>query len=368
MNHAFLSTFTQKVTSFVTAFTLVAISLWPLSYVSAAALTDAADIMSRQAVNQLSDHEIEFTTPTGVASGQTVTLTFPSDFDGSNDPQGALDDTDVDFFVDTVPDGVCDGTAQTLVASGATSSQWNAVFSGTENRVLTLTSGGASATVAAGAEVCIEIGENATGGSANSQYINPSSANTYAIAATAGPSDSGNITVTILNDDQVSVSATVAQSITFTISDSSIGFGTLSSSAARYATGDTAGNSSETEAHTLVVGTNASNGYTLTLNGSTLTSGSDTIDAIGNTNTASSTGTEQFGVRFTASGGSGAVTAPYAAAGFAFDSAAFPDQVASASAATANTTYSARYLANISANTEAGSYSSTLTYLASANF
>jgi hypothetical protein len=70
----------------------------------------------------------------------------------------------------------------------------------------------------------------------------------------------------------------------------------------------------------------------------------------------------------TASGGSGAVTAPYAAAGFAFDSGAFPDQIASASAASANTTYSVRYLANIAALTEAGEYSATLNYVATANF
>jgi hypothetical protein len=369
MKHAFiLSSFFNKGVSIATVLALVAFSLYPFSALHAASLTDASDIMSRLAVDELSDHEIEFTTPSGVASTETIVLTFPSDFDGSNDPQGALDFNDVDFAVDASPDGVCDGTAQTLVTSGASSSQWNAAFSGTENRVLTLTSGGASATVPAGGEVCIEIGENATGGSANSQYINPSGAATYSIAATAGSSDSGNISVNILSDDQVSVSATVSQSITFTISDSSIGFGTLSSSAARYATGDGTGASSEGEAHTLVVGTNASNGYTLTVNGSTLTSGGDTIDAIGSTNTASSTGTEQFGIRATASGGSGAVSSPYAASGFAFDSAAFPDEIAAATGATSNTTYSMRYLANIGSSTEAGNYSATLTYLASANF
>jgi hypothetical protein len=70
----------------------------------------------------------------------------------------------------------------------------------------------------------------------------------------------------------------------------------------------------------------------------------------------------------TASGGSGAVSAPYAAAGYALDSASFPDQVASASVASANTTYSVRYVANISSLTEAGTYNSTLTYVGTANF
>jgi hypothetical protein len=62
------------------------------------------------------------------------------------------------------------------------------------------------------------------------------------------------------------------------------------------------------------------------------------------------------------------VSAPYAAAGFAFDSAAFPDIIATASGASANTTYSARYIANITANTEAGSYTGAVTYVATANF
>jgi hypothetical protein len=79
-------------------------------------------------------------------------------------------------------------------------------------------------------------------------------------------------------------------------------------------------------------------------------------------------GTEQFGFRLTASGGNGAVVAPYAASGFAFNTAGLPDQVATSTTASANTTYSARYLANINASTEAGSYTATLTYVATANF
>lgn len=324
----------------------------------AAALTALSDTMSSSKVNTASSHVIRFTTPTGASDNtDTIIITFPSDFDFTSKTIGTVSFTH----------GATTGAENTeTLAASASATAWGAEFSGTENRVLTLTAptdGVGAATLSATHKVII------TYNSTNS--INPSSANSYAIAISGTFGDTGSITVNILNDDQVSVSATVAQSLTFSISDSTIGFGTLSSSAARYATGDTAGDASETEAHTLIVGTNAANGYTLTLNGSTLTcsgcSGA-TIDAIGSSNTASSTGTEQFGLRMTASGGSGAVTAPYAAAGFAFDTAAFPDQVASAGAASANTTYSVRYLANIASSTEAGSYSSTLTYTATANF
>lgn len=333
---------------------------YPVHYAFAAPLTGTANEMSRLAINENSDHAVRFVTPSGVTSGQTIVLTFPSDFDGTGLAVG-----DVDLSINATPNGVCDGTAQTLVASGASTSQWNAVFSSTENRVLTLTSGGASAIAAAGSEICVQIGTNATGGT--NQYDNPSSAGSYTITLAAG-ADSGSVLVNIVNDDQVVVSAVVDQTLSFSISDNTIGFGSLSASNARFATGDTLGDTGEIEAHTIVVGTNASNGYTMTIDGTTLTSGGDTIDAIGDTNSASSTGTEQFGLRLTATGGSGTVSAPYAASGYAFDTAAFPDAVASAGGVTSDTTYSARYIANISSNTEAGNYAATITYVATANF
>lgn len=333
----------------------------------AAALTNTYDSMTRLSVDAASDHAIQFRTPTGVSSGQTMVITFPSDFDGANDGQGAVDFNDVDLFEDTTPDGVCDGSAETLVASGATSAQWNVVFSGTEGRTITLTSGGASAIIAAASEVCVKIGENATGGTANSQYINTSSNGSKVITLAAGSgADTGSVTVNILTNDQVAVTATVDQSLTFSISDNTIEFGTLTASDDTFAD-DAGGNATEVEAHTLVVGTNAGNGYTMTLNGNTLTAGSFTI-ATTSANTSSSVGSEQFGLRMTASGGSGAVSAPYAASGYAFDSLNFPDEVAAATGASANTTYSVRYIANIGSATEAGAYSATLTYVATANF
>ncbi len=167
----------------------------------------------------------------------------------------------------------------------------------------------------------------------------------------------------------IMASAAVSGTLTFSISDNSIGFGTLSSTAARYATGDTTGSTSEVEAHTIAASTNASSGYFITVNGATLISGANTITAIGSSNTISSVGSEQFGLRMSASGGNGAVTSPYAASGFAFDTGSFPDQLASdADGDDVTTTYSLRYLGNISGTTEAGSYSSTLTYIITAGF
>ncbi|MSU74356.1 hypothetical protein EXS57_01085 [Candidatus Kaiserbacteria bacterium] len=364
----------NTITSLGLVTAMVVTLMGPFVEIAEATVTNSSDAMSRLGLSDgtpivLSDHAIQFTTSLGVGSAQTIVITFPSDFDGSTtgDSTGPLDFSDVDLFEDTTPDGVCDGSAETLVASGATTAQWNAVFSGTENRILTLTSGGASAIIVAASQVCVMIGENAVGGTANSQYENPTTGGSKVITVVAGSEASNNITVNILTDDQVAVTATVDQSITFSISDNTIGFGSLSASAACFAQGTAGCSGSEVEAHNLIVGTNAGSGYSMTINGNTLTSGAFTI-ATTSANTASTIGSEQFGLRMTATGGSGTVSVPYAAAGYAFDSLNFPDQVAASTVASANTTYSVRYIANIDSATEAGAYTSTLTYVATANF
>ena len=333
----------------------------------AAALLNKSDTMSSQKVSTASDHTIVFRTPTGVdASTDTITITIPSGFTTSS-----FDFADVDLAHSAGSQSNCTAptysTDETLAAS-ASGTAWGAALSGS---VLTLTpeTDATTGEIATNACVRIKIGTNATtGATGDTQITNHASAASYTISIAGVFGDTGDIVINILTDDQVAVSATVDESLTFTISDNSIGFGTLTSADDFFANGAGTGSATEAEAHTLVVGTNASNGYTMTINGATLTSGSSTITAIGSSNTASATGTEQFGIRATASGGSGAVSAPYAASGFAFDTAAFPDEVAAATSASANTTYSMRYLANITAQTEAGAYTATLTYVATANF
>lgn len=160
----------------------------------------------------------------------------------------------------------------------------------------------------------------------------------------------------------------IPQSITFSLSGNSASFGTLSSSAALYASSTAAGDPNDlADAHTISVATNAFGGYTVSVNGTTLTSGANTI-ATSSTAVASAPGTEQFGMRLIVNSGTGLATAPYASADWAFDSATFPDQVASGSGDGITTVFGVRYIGNISANTEAGNYRTTLTYVATATF
>lgn len=161
------------------------------------------------------------------------------------------------------------------------------------------------------------------------------------------------------------------QAITFSVSTSTIYFGVVSPVAARYASSTgLSGSDTEVEAHTFLVNTNATNGYTVTAQGATLSSASSSIAAIGGTNTAPAIGTEQFGIRITVSGGSGTTTSPYGASGFAYAATATTSsQVASASVGdNATTTYSVRYVANIAATTAAASYTTNIIYVATANF
>lgn len=350
----------------------------PLQVAQAAALTSKSDAMSRLEVSVAdspkSDHAIQLTTPTGVASAQTIVITFPADFDGANDSQGALDFNDVDLFEDTTPDAVCDGTAETLVASAPATTEWSAVFSGTEGRTLTFTSGGASAIIAAASQVCVKIGENATGGAANSQYINPSTIGSKTITLSVGSgADTGDIVVNIITDDSVAVSGTVAETMTFTIGDISIGFGTLTSANARFASGDGNGTAGPTSAsaHTMTMATNAASGYNINYNGATLASGGNTITVA--TITGDEDGvpaSEQFAIGFTTNGNATIVSAyNQVTPTFNYSFVASTETlIISETVPTATETFSAFYLANITGATEAGSYTTAITYTATANF
>ncbi|HAG27463.1 TPA: hypothetical protein DCG61_01620 [Patescibacteria group bacterium] len=329
--------------------------------VMAASLTTLSDNMSRLEESTLSNHDIRFVSPSGVSAiGQTITVEF------SGFTMGTFNVDNVDLAFSSSSSCASFATEQTLATSAA-SGTWGVAQSG---QIITFTAPTDGAPqIPTNRCIQIQVGTNATSGGTGVNHItNGTAATAHNIIIGGTFGDTGTINVDVIPDDQVLITATVGPSITFTISDNTIGFGPLSSAAARYATGDTNGDNSPVTAHNLTAQTNATSGYVIYVFGPTLTSGADTITAIGGSNTASSAGTEQFGVRYTASGGSGTVTAPYAAAGYAYDAVSAQDQIASSTVASATTTYNAEYLANIATGTEAGLYSTTLTYTATATF
>lgn len=332
----------------------------------AAALTSLSDAMSSLKASTAANHEIKFVTPSGVDAGETIILTFSADFTGVN----SIAFGDIDFAEGNSSNcTTATFTDETLAAtpSGAT---WGA--DGDSATTVTLTS--ASGTIAAGVCVRIRIGTNAVVGATGSNQISNGAADdddTIAMTGTFG--DTGTITVDIITDDQVAVSATVAQSISFAISDNAIGFGSLSSSGPRFATFDAVGSDTDASAHTLAVGTNASTGYTITYNGATLTSGLNTISVASITNDENGIpGTEQFAIA-TISDGDTTVATGYDHNVTAGNRdwnfvAGTTTTLASETVPTATETLSMYYLANISALTEAGSYATAITYNATANF
>jgi hypothetical protein len=330
--------------------------------VFALSLTSLSDNMSRLTEATLSNHEIKFVTPPsgGVAAGESVTYTFSAQF-----VMGSVAFGDMDFATGDSNNCTTANFAEETLAAAASGVTWGATVSG---QVITIISG--TDTIAADRCIRLKVGTNATGGTNRITNGADDAGDTITIGGTFG--DSGTISVDILDSttpDQVNVTATVSPSITFSVSDSTIGFGSLDAADDRYATGDTSGSSATVVAHTLGAGTNATSGYVMYVMGATLTSGGNTITAPTGP-TATTVGTEQFGLNLTASGGTGAVDTQYGTASqFGWGAAvSTQDNIAAATGPTATTTYSATYVGNITAVTEAGSYTTDLTYTATATY
>lgn len=346
----------KKILSLTLILSLLAVLInLPVKTAQAAAITSASDTMSTVKASTLANHEFKFGLPTGIAAAGTVAYTFPTGFN-----MGTVAFGDIDFATGST--STCSSatyTEQTLAAT-ASGTTWGAAVAGL---VLTITSGTGTST--AGNCVRLRVGTNAAGGV--NQITNPG-VGSYGI--TIGPTDTGTITVNIIANDVVAVSGTVNQSLSFSISATTIAFGTLDSAAARFAN-TTTGSATDVVAHTLPVSTNSANGYTITVKGATLTSSSFTITAIGATPATSAAGTEQFGIYATKAGGvNGTIAAPYATvSSFGYDATGTTATTfASGTSATATETYSLHYLANISGTTEPGTYTANLTYVATGNF
>ncbi len=322
------------------------------------------------------DVTLQFTVPTGVdASTDTITITFDSGYN-----LGTFALTDYDFEVGN--SGTCASasfTDKTLAASAAATT-WGIATTGTPKTVVTLTAPSDATTgeVTAGRCVQLLIGSGATAGGAGATVVTNPSAGNYDVDITSElgtTDDSGSGSISIIADEQVAVSATVDPTITFTVDDNTIGFGALSTSTGRWATGDTLGGnasagSTPTAAHTMTLATNALSGYAITYNGATLTSGSNTIDVASISSDSDGTpNSEQFALSASTSGNATIASGYARGANSTWNFvASTTTTLVSETVATATETISLSYLGNIAATTEAGSYSTTVTYIATAVF
>jgi hypothetical protein len=356
-----------KITVIVMALSFL---LAPIPGAHAAQIITFSDTMSRLKAATASNHTMLFAIPGGIAAGNVITLTMTG-FDATSVDNILF--SDVDF---ATGNNTCSAsptfTEQTLAASAVTTT-WG-IASDASNHI-TITSGTGTST----ATYCVrvKIGTNASNQTTGvNEITNGAAATAHSVTAAVNNtgSDTATAAIDVITDDQVSITATVDPTITFTIDDNAVGFGTLSSSQARWAnaaaTGTNAAASLPTAANVLTVATNAASGYTLTYLGATLTATVGTITAATITGDSDGTaGTEQFALTISTSGD--ATIASGYQRGTNSDWNFVPattTTIASETVPTNTETFSISYLANIGGATEAGAYSTTLTYIATGSF
>lgn len=341
-----------------------------VQFAYAAQLMNLSDTLSDTTAAALSNHSIVFKTPTGITAGQTVAITFTGYAN-----LGQVGTTSIDVLTGNSTTTA----AQRNVSDTNGNSQWGAA---TSSNVLTLTAPSSGTLPAAGDYVIINVGTNATNQVQGTQQITNPAAGSYQFTVAGNQADSGTITVYIIPNAVVSLSATINQSISFAILSStstafnnSVYFGALTSANVKFASSSNVlGDTASTTAHVLTVSTNAPSGYVITLQGDTLRSlqnAANTVSGIGATASTSNAGTSQFGLNVIAAGGTGFVTnGTYGTTNrYGFNvSTSTADTLAFGNVPTTTTTYSISYIANIIATQAAGSYSAGITYVGTANF
>jgi hypothetical protein len=239
----------------------LAIIMWSLGmpsfhFVEAANVTSFSDTLSTSEPIVAADHEITFTTPTGVANTQTITIDFGGNFTGTS----TIDADASDIAIST--------TSAYSVDSDCSGADVSAAFSGD---VLTLTMcAGPGLSIPANATTTILIGTNAGG---LNQLVNPvvfGGGGSYEINLTAGNgADTGSTRVAIV--DVVTVTASVDTYFNFQVAGVGGGNdvnGTTTTGTSTYNTipfGALEALTASSAAQDLTVITNARNGFTVTV-------------------------------------------------------------------------------------------------------
>lgn len=238
----------------------LAILLWSIGlpsirFAEAASVTSYSDTLSNSAPSQASNHTITFTTPTGVANTETITI----DFSDGPFVVGSVDFTDID---------VATTSGEFDLAADCTGSEMaSAAFSGT---TLTITMcSGDGGLIAANGTTTIEIGSNATFQTTGDQQLTNPAAGSYQLPITAGSVDTGETRVAIVST--VNVTASVDTFFTFTVGGVGAGQTVNGTTTGGVTTstlipfGELQTGSASTAAQDLTVVTNARNGFTVTV-------------------------------------------------------------------------------------------------------
>ncbi len=187
----------------------------------AASLSNISDKMSREKIGTLSTHFFKFKVPSGIALGTAgVTLSFPATtsttFTITTPVIGDIlaichgPTTGFEWGTDTSTYCTSGGGGETAAAGSPAANKWGFTTSGTNPVLVVLAAPTTTWThpVAVNDYVTVFI--------SNAHFTNPANASTPTITITT-TSDSGSLMVPIIDDDQVTVTATVAPAITFNI-------------------------------------------------------------------------------------------------------------------------------------------------------
>ena len=327
---------------------LLGAMLLPSSQAFAAQITNRTLTLGSSAPGAVTTHQNSFTTATTANIGS------------------------IGFQYCTTASGTCTLPAGLVTTSATLSAQ----SAGTVFTIVTTTNGTpyvtrTAASLAAGSTVSFTFSNVTNPTTTNTSFYVRITTYTGTDGAT-GATDTGTDAGSTAN--QISVTASVPETLSFCVytgancaaGGTSVALGTLSSAAA------------STGISLMDVGTNASSGYNVTVNGVTLTSGANTIPAY--SSAASTPGTSGFGINLRAN------TSPTVGADKTVGAApsigtygtsygtintfnyATGTTVANSSGPTNNNTFTVSYVANIGTAQAAGAYTSTFTYICTASF
>jgi hypothetical protein len=363
----------------------------------AAALDDLRDLVSDSRVSTVSNHTLTVDMASGDtwATGETLIIDFT---DGDGFDTSGFANNEVEDFDITV-----NGTEESIVANGGCASndaiEITTVNTTTDTFTFT-TCGSYTAEAGSGHEIVIEIGTHASsGGSGNDQITNSTSTGSKVVNVSGTFNGSVAKDTLIAITDGVTLSATVDETLTFTVAgvttgDCSVTGGTeidTSGSATTVPFGTINSDAFYDACQSLTVGTNAAGGYSTTVKTTTLpTSGANTIlegscdGGCSDTVAAAwaTAGNNGYGYCLKDENGTdGAVTAGWSATNECGDgtqhfktinrvnaSEAGQSIMASAGATTSNDQTEIGYRITIDAGQAAGSYSTVIIYVTTPTF
>lgn len=270
----------SRIALFLIITMLATLANWPIlvrNANAAAPLQKISDTLSDSDLGVKSNHTVKFITQSVITASSTISIDFADTFSSTSSPLFSITDaTDYDIATSTNVTGTAFADL-TVVASGGCvttgSPQFEITSINTSTNVFTFTHCAITDSIATSTAISIEIGTNATtGGTGDSQLVNPQASGSYVITVTAPSGNSGSTRVAIVDD--VVVTASVATNFTFTISgvasgqataNGEVGTTSVTTTATTIPWGELSPGVTSTARQDLAVSTNARNGFTVTI-------------------------------------------------------------------------------------------------------